>query len=105
MHRKIATPVPTGENFFRSTMIHLATPASARLAAVFSAGIALALATPAHAGGSKNEIRDVSIEDRGSVTEIRLRGSGTPTFSVYRLERPTRVVVDVAQATLAESVR
>ncbi|MBA3538716.1 MAG: AMIN domain-containing protein, partial [Deltaproteobacteria bacterium] len=60
---------------------------------------------PAHADG-KNEIRSVLFEDDATgTTRVRVRGEKTPTFTVYKLERPTRVVVDVPQARLAEVLR
>ena len=58
---------------------------------------------PASAGG-KNAIRAVAIADDQGTTTIRAQGGETPTFTVYKLERPTRVVVDIAQATLADAV-
>ncbi len=69
-----------------------------------AAMIAVAGSRPAHAGG-KNQIRGVAIRHDAGATTVRIQGSGTPTFTVYKLERPTRVVVDVAQATLDRSVR
>jgi type IV pilus assembly protein PilQ len=63
----------------------------------------LLVAAGAWAGGN-NEIRGITFEEAGGATKIRVRGSQTGTFSVYRLERPSRVVVDIAQASLATSV-
>ncbi|HUH05776.1 MAG TPA: type IV pilus secretin PilQ [Kofleriaceae bacterium] len=34
-------------------------------------------------------------------TRILIRGSSTPTFTVYKLDRPSRVVVDIASSRLA----
>ncbi|MBL9014402.1 MAG: type IV pilus secretin PilQ [Myxococcales bacterium] len=34
-----------------------------------------------------------------------MRGATTPTFTVYKLERPSRVVIDVPQARLADALR
>ncbi|MFN0248252.1 MAG: type IV pilus secretin PilQ [Kofleriaceae bacterium] len=54
----------------------------------------------------KNEIRAVAFsEDPNGTTLVRVRGAQTPTFTVYKLERPSRVVVDVPQARLAEALR
>ncbi len=67
--------------------------------------VAAALGTsPAHADG-KNEIRAVSYDDDSGTTRIHVRGAQTPTFTVYKLERPTRVVIDLPQARLAENLR
>src|SRR6185503_6341202 len=74
------------------------------IARVVSVAVLVAIAAPS-AFADKNEIRAVAIEEHAGVTQIRGRGIATPTFTVYRLDRPTRVVVDVAQATLAEAVR
>lgn len=66
--------------------------------------VALGAATPAHAG-AKNQIRAVTVDESGGVASVKVRGSQTATFTVYKLERPTRVVIDVAQASLDEAVR
>jgi type IV pilus assembly protein PilQ len=72
------------------------------------AAVALAAAAvggaPALADG-KNEIRAVAFDEDGGTTRIRVRGAQTPTFTVYKLERPARVVVDVPQARLADALR
>jgi len=61
-------------------------------------------ARPALADG-KNEIRAVTFEEDGGSTRVHVRGAQTPTFTVYKLERPSRVVIDVPQARLAEALR
>ncbi|MGE0550559.1 MAG: type IV pilus secretin PilQ [Kofleriaceae bacterium] len=66
--------------------------------------VAAAAATPARAD-DKTEIRAVTYDDDGGLTRVRIRGDRTPTFTVYKLERPTRVVIDVPRARLAESLR
>lgn len=53
----------------------------------------------------KNEIRAVTFDDDAGTTRIHVRGAETPTFTVYKLERPSRVVVDVPRARLADSLR
>ncbi|MBL0215461.1 MAG: type IV pilus secretin PilQ [Myxococcales bacterium] len=66
---------------------------------------ALMAARPALADG-KNEIRAVTFDDDATgTTRVHVRGEQTPTFTVYKLERPSRVVIDVPQARLAESLR
>ncbi|NVB84119.1 MAG: AMIN domain-containing protein, partial [Kofleriaceae bacterium] len=62
-----------------------------------------ALAQTASAGG-QNEIRTVTTEQDGSATRVIVRSTQTPTFTVYKLERPTRVVVDVPNARLASAL-
>src|SRR5262245_12532571 len=59
---------------------------------------------PARADG-KNEIRAVAFDEDSGTTRVHVRGAQTPTFTVYKLERPTRVVVDVPQARLADALR
>jgi len=54
--------------------------------------------------GARNQIGAVAIDSDRDVTTIRVRGSETPTFTVYKLERPTRVVVDLAGAALTAPV-
>ena len=63
-----------------------------------------ALAPIAHADG-KNEIRAVTFDESGGTTSVHVRGAAAPTFTVYKLERPTRVVIDMPQARLADAVR
>lgn len=53
----------------------------------------------------KNEIRAVTFDDDAGTTRIQVRGAETPTFTVYKLERPSRVVLDVPRARLADSLR
>ncbi|MGE3543444.1 MAG: type IV pilus secretin PilQ [Kofleriaceae bacterium] len=66
--------------------------------------VAAAAARPARAD-DKTEIRAVTYDDDGAMTRVRIRGDRTPTFTVYKLERPSRVVIDVPRARLAESLR
>ena len=62
------------------------------------------LAPIAHADG-KNEIRAVTFDESAGTTSVHVRGADAPTFTVYKLERPTRVVIDMPQARLADAVR
>ena len=73
----------------------------------FAAVVIAAALTPSAAfADGKNEIRAVAFsEDPGGTTLVRVRGAQTPTFTVYKLERPSRVVIDVPQARLAEALR
>src|SRR5262245_37105921 len=48
-----------------------------------------------------NTVRRLDLGEEGAATTVSIRGSATPTFTVYKLERPERVVVDVANAELA----
>ncbi len=62
-----------------------------------------ATATEASATTEKNVISAVTGEVQGSTLTIRIKGSATPTYTVYELFKPARIVVDVAQAELAPS--
>jgi type IV pilus assembly protein PilQ len=61
--------------------------------------------SPIALADGKNEVRAVTFDDSAGVTRVHVRGARTPTFTVYKLERPTRVVVDLPQAHLAETLR
>ena len=58
-----------------------------------------------HADAAKNEIGRVDHTAKDGTTTITLRGSETPTFSVFKLTNPSRIVVDVANARLASVAR
>src|SRR5512147_41711 len=71
-----------------------------------AAVVVAAAMTPSPArADSKNEIRAVTFDDDGATTRVHVQGAQTPTFTVYKLERPSRVVVDVPQARLGEVLR
>jgi type IV pilus assembly protein PilQ len=74
---------------------------------LIAAVVALAsttLAPIAYADG-KNEIRAVTFDESSGMTNVHVRGADTPTFTVYKLERPTRVVIDIPQARLSDAMR
>src|SRR5262249_41686964 len=62
------------------------------------------LAGTAHAGPTVNAVQRVTVREEGATTIVTVRGSTTPTFTVYKLERPERVVVDLANARLGSEV-
>ncbi|HEY4057533.1 MAG TPA: AMIN domain-containing protein, partial [Kofleriaceae bacterium] len=64
-----------------------------------------ALAPAAAYAEGKNEIRAVAFSEDAGMTKVVVRGAQTPTFTVYKLEKPSRVVIDVPQARLAEAMR
>jgi len=70
-----------------------------------SIAVICALCAPSivYAGG-KQEIRAVSFDDKAGATRVVIRSSETPTFTAYKLERPTRVVLDIPTAKLAENL-
>jgi type IV pilus assembly protein PilQ len=55
----------------------------------------------AHAARPPNRIGKLVVRDEGSKTVLVLPGTTTPTFTVYKLERPERIVLDLAGATLS----
>jgi hypothetical protein len=48
-----------------------------------------------------SQVTRLDAHEEGAATVVRIHGSATPTFTVYKLEKPERVVVDVANAELA----
>src|SRR5262245_37339538 len=56
---------------------------------------------PALAAPGQNAIQRLDTREEGGTTVVTIRGTTTPTFTVYKLERPERVVIDVANARLA----
>ena len=65
------------------------------------AGIALAglLAWPASGGAAHpgpNVIRAVDVADRDGSVEVEIRASRAPSYTVFKLQDPTRLVVDVS---------
>lgn len=76
-----------------------------RLSLIAAATVAIsAIAPPVRADGT-NEIRAVTYSEDGGMTRIHVRGAQTPTFTVYKLDKPSRVVIDVPRARLVEALR
>jgi hypothetical protein len=70
---------------------------------VWWVGAVLALlATPALSGAKPLvTVSDLTITERGDVTVIQVRASARPVFSVFKLEHPPRLTVDLAGGQLA----
>ena len=51
-----------------------------------------------------NQVLGIQAQDDASGTQITILGSASPTFSVYRLERPPRLFVDFSNSELAGEV-
>src|SRR5215470_9887813 len=51
-----------------------------------------------------NGVQKISVREEGATTVVAIHGSTTPTFTVYKLERPERVVIDLANARLGGDV-
>ena len=45
-----------------------------------------------------NRLKGISVEENTEGTLITIEGSGTPTFSAFRLQDPPRLLVDIAGA-------
>jgi type IV pilus assembly protein PilQ len=78
---------------------------------VWSLAVAASLAallggTPPAAAGRRgdNLVSAVDGREQGGVTTIRIEGSATPTFTAYELERPARVVIDLAGASVGDAL-
>ncbi len=52
------------------------------------------------AGSSTNRVADLSAKESGAATTLTITGTQTPTFTVYKLEGPSRLVIDVSGAEL-----
>ncbi len=71
---------------------------------IAAAVVTYAISASAHAE-TTNEVRAVTFTDDGGVTRVNVRGAETPTFTVYKLERPSRVVIDLPHTRLADALR
>lgn len=65
----------------------------------------LAMGTSSQRAEANNEVRAVTVTEDAGTTLVHVRGEQTPTFTVYKLERPSRVVIDMPQARLSEALR
>src|SRR5579862_6077270 len=68
----------------------------------FAAAIAALVGHAAVARADATLIRALDVAQDGAVTQIRVRSSRSPAFTVYKLEQPSRVVIDLPRAQLAE---
>src|SRR5688572_26204393 len=75
------------------------------LSCLTSVAIVLGFASSTVRADTPNEITAVTFSDDGGTTKIRMRGAQTPTFTVYKLEKPSRVVIDVPRARLSDTLR
>jgi len=63
-----------------------------------------ALAQPAASSGADNVINKVDVKPGPQATRIVFRGEKTPTFTVFKLKNPDRLVVDLIHADLKVEV-
>jgi len=68
------------------------------------AGLVLGAGVANAGGASKGKIVQLKSTASAATTTLRIQGSTTPTFTVYKLENPSRVVVDVVGTTLSSSL-
>ena len=73
------------------------------LAALASVGLLAAPTTHAFAGSEPVSVERIDIRGSGSVREVVVHTSKAPTFSVFRLTEPFRILLDVNNAKMAES--
>ena len=66
--------------------------------------VAIAVVASSTAAYANNEVRAVTFNEDAGTTFVHVRGEQTPTFTVYKLERPSRVVIDMPQARLSDGV-
>src|SRR5689334_7595427 len=64
-------------------------------------GIASLVTLPALGDPPPNSIRDLRINEAGTVTTITIVGSSRPTFTAFRMASPRRLVVDVSGGRLS----
>jgi type IV pilus assembly protein PilQ len=58
---------------------------------------ALAVASPVR-GADANAIRSIDVAEQGGEVELAIRGSRPPSYTVFKLQDPPRLVVDLAGA-------
>ncbi len=72
-------------------------------AAILAAAVTSYGTVPALAGdGDLNVVRSVAVEESGSETLIRIEGTREPIFTVFKLEEPPRIVVDLSRTDISE---
>jgi len=62
---------------------------------------AVLAANPSQSSNGLNQIGAIDIEETESATEITIRGTKTPTFTVFKLADPIRLFVDIANADIS----
>ena len=57
-----------------------------------------------HAATAVNRVNQVTSVEDDAATTITISGTSTPTFTVYKLDHPSRLVVDIAGAQLSKTL-
>jgi type IV pilus assembly protein PilQ len=76
------------------------TPYSTRLG-VALAGLLASVASPAARAADRNEIRSVDVREADGAVELDILGSRAPSYTVFKLQDPPRLVVDLAGADVS----
>ena len=53
---------------------------------------------PAGPAGGGNTIRSIRVNEQADRTEVLITGSEKPTFTVFKLEHPSRLFIDIVGA-------
>src|SRR5688572_1443718 len=93
----VASPLLTTRNKRRRSS-RFAIAATVRVAPRLGQGGAADAAKPL------GRVTAIESRDDGAASIVTIEGTSTPTFTVYKLEKPERVVVDVANARLDADV-
>jgi type IV pilus assembly protein PilQ len=72
---------------------------------IFFAACALTGNQVKSTGESEGEIRGITVNDLPDKTEIRVEGSQPMIYTTFRLDDPSRLIVDMAGVTFAENVK
>ena len=81
-------------------MIHT-TPRLAGLSLSWLVLTGVLAAGPARAG-DRNEIRGVDVAEGGGAVELAIQGSRPPSYTVFKLQDPPRLVVDLTGADVSK---
>ena len=74
------------------------------LATLVATGLLAVPTFAAHAAGGPVLVESIDIRGSGDVREVVVRTSNKPTFSVFRLAEPFRVLLDIDNAKMAKPV-
>ena len=67
------------------------------LSALLAAGVLSSLPAPARAAAPQaNAVRAIDVADRDGSVEVEIRASRAPSYTVFKLQDPPRLVVDIA---------
>ena len=67
-------------------------------------GAGMATANPSPSGSQSYRISDITSEQSAESFQLTVKGNSLPTYTKYELFNPLRIVIDIADASLAESL-